>query len=53
MANREQIQYEDRLIVFMDLLGFSNAVKHSENQNVEELTERIYSIIDFLVFKNL
>lgn len=47
MANREQIQYEDRLIVFMDLLGFSNAVKQSENQNVEELTERIYSIIDF------
>ena len=34
MANRKAIQYENRLIAFVDLLGFKQAVNNSVNHQV-------------------
>lgn len=50
MANRKAIQYEDRLIAFVDLLGFKNAIDQSVNTDNKkeaiEIRERIKRIID-------
>ena len=44
MANRKPIQYEDRLIAFVDLLGFKQAVNNSVNHQV--ITQKIYNILN-------
>ena len=45
MANREPIQYEDRLIAFVDLLGFKQAVNNSVNHQV--IAQKIYNILNY------
>ena len=45
MANRKPIQYEDRLIVFVDLLGFKQAVNNSVNHQV--IAQKIYNILNY------
>lgn len=45
MANREPIQYENRLIAFVDLLGFKQAVNNSVNHQV--IAQKIYNILNY------
>ena len=45
MANRKAIQYENRLIAFVDLLGFKQAVNNSVNHQV--IAQKIYNILNY------
>ena len=46
MKEIQEINYENRLIAFIDILGFSEIVKQSENDSKK--IELIYSILDYL-----
>ena len=52
MINLDDIQYEDRLIVFMDLLGFRNAVDASvkDDNKSSSIRRDIASIVNYNVF---